>query len=175
MAFIWRGTPENRDVWGRGWVSIFNDSRTPLSYDSGYQVWRSLGDLSSMYYALGLHQDCAMTKKMPFYQFELRRRYASHLYCEDKVFCTLLGRPPRISGRYSSDIMCADISDSILYLEDAALEKALETLNEDGWNKDGMLRPSTVKRMKLIVCQFREEVLEICLGAPRDDIYGKGL
>lgn len=128
-----------------------------------------------MYYALGLHQDCAMTKKMPFYQFELRRRYASHLYCEDKVFCTLLGRPPRISGRYSSDIMCADISDSILYLEDAALEKALETLNEDGWNKDDMLRPSTVKRMKLIVCQFREEVLEICLGAPRDDIYGKGL
>lgn len=128
-----------------------------------------------MYYALGLHQDCAMAQNMPFYQLELRRRYASHLYCEDKVFCTLLGRPPRIPGRYSADITCTDISDSILYLEDAALEKALETLNEDGWNKDEMLRPSTVKRMKLIVCQFREEVLEICLGAPRDDIYDKGL
>jgi hypothetical protein len=134
-----------------------------------------MGDLTSMYYALGLHQDSVVTQNIPFYQYELRRRYASKLYSEDKVFSTLLGRPPRISGRYSSDIMCADISDTVLYLEDAELEKALKHLNEDGWSKDGTLRTSTVKRMQLIVSRFREEVLEICLGADRDDIYSKGL
>lgn len=128
-----------------------------------------------MYYALGLHQDKAITQDVPFYQYELRRRYASQLYCDDKVFSTLLGRPPRISGRYSPDIMCADISDTVLYLEDAELEKALGDISEDGWSKDGMLRASTVKRIKLIVSQFREEVLEICLGAARGDIYSNGL
>jgi hypothetical protein len=66
--------------------------------------------------------------------------------------------------------MCADISDTVLYLEDEELEAALKHLNEYGWSKDGIMRMSTVKRINLIVFKFREEVLEICLGAPRNDM-----
>lgn len=133
-----------------------------------------MGDLSSMYYALGLHQDRDMPPHIPYYQYDLRRRYAATLFGEDKVLSTLLGRPPRIAGRYSYNIMCADIDDRDLYLQGNKLDEKLQDLDENGWNKDGKFRGATSKRLKVIVCQFREEVLEICLGAHQDDIYGQG-
>lgn len=138
---------------------------------AGYQVWRCLGDLSSMYYALGLHHDHVKSKNcMPYYQYELRGKYASQIFSMDKTLSTLLGRPPRISGRYCCNIMAADVDDSVLFLENDELEKAMRSLDENGWNTDGNFRRSTWRRVKLIVSQFREEVLEVCLGTPQDDI-----
>lgn len=66
--------------------------------------------------------------------------------------------------------MAADVDDSVLFLENGELEEALRNFDENGWNADGNFRNSTWRRIMLIVCQFREEVLEVCLGGPPDDI-----
>lgn len=147
------------------------ESGNLLTEHAGYQFWRCLGDLSSMYYALGLHHDHVKRRHcVPYYQYELCRKYASQIFSIDKTFSTLLGRPPRISGRYCGNIMAADVDDSVLFLENGELEEALRNFDGNGWNTDGNFRNSTWRRMMLIVCQFREEVLEVCLGAPPDDI-----
>lgn len=100
----------------------------------------------------------------------MRTRYAAQVFSMDKTVSTILGRPPRISGRYCACILPADIDDDVLFLEGEELEGTLSNVDANGWNTDGQFRGSTWRRMKLIVSQFREEVLEVCLGTFQDDL-----
>lgn len=124
-----------------------------------------MGDLSSMFFALGLHQEnVKYAETYPFYQLEMRRRYAAQIYSMDKTISTILGRPPRISGSYCANIMPADIDDGVLLLEGDELDGSLRNVDTNGWNMDRQFRGATWRRMKLIVSQFREEILGVCLG-----------
>ena len=88
----------------------------------------------------------------------------------DKTVSTLLGRPPRISGRYCVNVIPLDIDDNTLFLEGEELQAALSNVDENGWNLDGKFRNSSWRRVKLITCQLREDVLEVCLGKNQNDI-----
>ncbi|KAJ3492500.1 hypothetical protein NLG97_g5346 [Lecanicillium saksenae] len=128
--------------------------------DMSFHYWRGIGDMSSMFFALGLHQDSAkLVGTCPFYQLELRRRYAAQIFSMDKTVSTLLGRPPRISGVHCASTLPADIDDEVLLLEGEDLDMALENIDINGWNIDRKYRGSTWRRLKLIVSRFREEVL----------------
>ncbi|KAB8257803.1 hypothetical protein BDV32DRAFT_140081 [Aspergillus pseudonomiae] len=133
--------------------------------DLSFQFWRCMGDLSSMFFALGLHQaNVEPEETHPFYQLEMRRRYAAQIYSMDKTISTILGRPPRISGSHCANIMPADIDDGVLLLEGDELYTSLRNVDTNGWNMDRQFRGATWRRMKLIVSQFREEVLGVCLN-----------
>ncbi|GKZ30493.1 hypothetical protein AbraIFM66950_009332 [Aspergillus brasiliensis] len=148
------------------WLLYGNTCLKNLVYgDMSFQLWRCMGDVSSMFFALGLHQeDSGLEAIYPFYQVELRRRYASQIYSMDKTISTFLGRPPRISGSYCANTMPADIDDEVLLLDGDELEEALRNLDANGWNTDRQFRGATWRRIKLIISQFREEILGLCLG-----------
>ncbi|UDD55949.1 hypothetical protein AFCA_003532 [Aspergillus flavus] len=132
--------------------------------DMSFQFWRCMGDLSSMFYALGLHhQNSTFEEIHPFYQLEMRRRYAAQIYSMDKTISTILGRPPRISGSHCTNVMPADIDDGVLLLEGDELHSSLHNVDANGWNLERQFRGATWRRMKLLVSQFREEVLGVCL------------
>ncbi|ETS88158.1 hypothetical protein PFICI_01986 [Pestalotiopsis fici W106-1] len=133
--------------------------------DTSFQLWRCIGDLSSMFSALGLHQAVIGSEEAhPYYQCELRRRYAAQIFSMDKTTSTLLGRPPRISGAHYAITMPADVDDNVLLLDDIELQTTLSSADSNGWNLDRKFRGATWRRLKFIISQFREEVLEICLG-----------
>lgn len=90
----------------------------------------------------------------------------------DKTTSTLLGRPPRISGAHYAITMPADIDDNVLLLDDNELHNTLEDADSNGWNVDRRFRGATWRRIKLIISQFREEVLEICLGTRHTGNFG---
>ncbi|KAJ6782120.1 hypothetical protein PWT90_06661 [Aphanocladium album] len=137
--------------------------------DMSFHYWRGIGDLSSMFFALGLHQDSArMVGSCPFYQLELRRRYAAQIFSMDKTISTLLGRPPRIPGAHCASTLPADIDNEVLLLEGEELDMALKNIDTNGWNIDRKYRGSTWRRLKLIVSRFREEVLGVCLRPQTD-------
>ncbi|KAF3021012.1 hypothetical protein E8E14_010988 [Neopestalotiopsis sp. 37M] len=140
--------------------------------DMSFQLWRCIGDLSSMFSALGLHQAAIGSEEAyPYYQRDLRRRYAAQIYSMDKTTSTLLGRPPRISAHYAIT-MPADIDDNVLLLDDIELHNTLKNADSNGWNVDRRFRGATWRRIKLIISQFREEVLEICLGTRHTGNFG---
>ncbi|KAH8194636.1 hypothetical protein TruAng_011194 [Truncatella angustata] len=133
--------------------------------DMNFQFWRCVGDLSSMFSALGLHQEKTKCEEIyPYYQIELRRRYAAQLYSMDKTISTILGRPPRILGSHCAIPMPADIDDAVFLLENDELDDSLRNVDANGWNLDRQFRGATWRRIKLILSQFREEVLGIYLG-----------
>lgn len=59
--------------------------------------------------------------------------------------------------------MPADIDDGVLLLEGDELHSSLHNVDANGWNLERQFRGATWRRMKLLVSQFREEVLGVCL------------
>lgn len=60
--------------------------------------------------------------------------------------------------------MPADIDDEVLLLDGEELDEVLRNVDANGWNMDRQFRGATWRRMKLIISQFREEILGLCLG-----------
>jgi chromatin structure-remodeling complex subunit RSC3/30 len=136
--------------------------------DSDYSVWRKLGDISTMVFAQGLHED---SKPAPFWLKEMRRRGLAYAYGSDKVLSTFVGRPPRISKRYCKIHIPLDLESAELALEGEDLAQVLSQLDNAGWNTT---RPTSTRSssgpMYVAAALIREEVLELCLGIPQDDL-----
>ena len=143
--------------------------------DAHYVVWRKVGDLSTAIFARGLHQESSKSSA-PFWLKELRRRGLGTAYAMDKMLCTFVGRPPRISQRYCTIPIPLDLEHHQLGLEGAALDAALSTIDPTtGWNLDVKGRTSSYSRTFVMCAQLREEVLELCLGPPQDGQLEKAL
>lgn len=82
-------------------------------------------------------------------------------YHFDKLFGLVFNLPPRITSRYVDVKLPLDLSDDELFAQTPEeLEEAKRRLTEDGWNTDGKLRAATWARLRYILSQFREEILE---------------
>ena len=66
--------------------------------DAHYLTWRKIGDLSTAIFAQGYHQESKDASRLPFWLIEMRRRALGRAYSIDKLLCTFVGRPPRISN-----------------------------------------------------------------------------
>ncbi|KAI9736989.1 MAG: hypothetical protein M1834_000578 [Cirrosporium novae-zelandiae] len=135
--------------------------------DSDYRTWRGSGELSSLLFAMGLHQDPKVEQNTPFFLTQLRKRSFGNAYSSDKGMATFLGRPPRISRRYCSCSLPLELSDEEILFEGPALHSVLQKLDENGWstNETDYHRGSWC-RVRLLANAIREDVLELCLGAP---------
>jgi chromatin structure-remodeling complex subunit RSC3/30 len=109
----------------------------------------------------------------------MRTRALGTSYSIDKVLCTFVGRPPRISKRFCHISAPLDLEFAELALEGAELERALANIGEDGWNrcaastKSVVGRKSAYQRCFVLNALLREEVLELSLGPDSDDMLQK--
>ncbi|RAH86862.1 hypothetical protein BO86DRAFT_351993 [Aspergillus japonicus CBS 114.51] len=139
-----------------------------------HRTWQMLGDLTTMVFALGLHQPAA-DSDIPFFLGEIRKRAMVAAYALDKDIATCLGRPPRICWRYCNIQFPLDLSFEEVVAEPLVREAALQQLDAAGWNKDGRLDKGARGRGVLIVSLFRESVLEVSLSHELDGLENRVL
>lgn len=76
---------------------------------------------------------------------------------------TFFGRPPHVSWRYCDSKPPLDISEDAIVGDDQDLERAMEELDNDGWNVHRTFRRTSWYRVRCILAPFREEILELSL------------
>lgn len=113
---------------------------------------------------MGLHQEIKPSKDLPFFLAEVRKNIFARAFYTDKELGTFLGRPPRISQRYCVCQLPLDLNVDEIGLEPAALEKAIGSLDSNGWNREAKFQRATWNRAMLINSLFREDILELSLG-----------
>lgn len=145
-------------------VSITTDPKHKPNFNSftGLSVWRRMGDLATDLFALGLNRESTYSPdSIPFFLAESRRRMFSKAYYLDKLFAMVFHRPPRIATRHADCKPPLDLSDDELFPDSPEiLDRARKSLTHDGWNTDGRYRPTTWARVRYILGQFREEIVE---------------
>lgn len=125
----------------------------------GLGVWRRVGDLATDLLALGLNRE-ATHSATPFFLAECRRRSFVRAYYLDKVFAAVFNRSPRITARHADCKLPLDLSDDEIFTSSDKIEQAKGNLTQDGWNTDGKYRAATWARIRYILAEFREEIVE---------------
>lgn len=125
----------------------------------GLGVWRRVGDLATDLLALGLNRE-ATHSVTPFFLAECRRRSFVRAYYLDKVFAAVFNRPPRITARHADCNLPLDLSDDEIFTSSDKIEQAKDRLTQNGWNTDGRYRAATWARIRYILAEFREEIVE---------------
>ena len=115
---------------------------------------------------LGLHAETNNASYRPSLSSEHRRRLAARTFSREKVLVTFTGRPPLISGRYTSTPLPLDLDDNVLLAGEPALTRAVRSLDSKGWNTSGDVYPVTLLRARAISAFIRDELVEIALGSP---------
>lgn len=109
--------------------------------------------------ALDLNRE-ATYSEIPFFVAECRRRNFVRAFYLDKVFAAVFNRPPRIIARHANCKLPLDLSDDELFLSPNQLQTAKDSLTPDGWNTHGKHRSATWARIRYILAEFREEIVE---------------
>jgi hypothetical protein len=158
------------------WLMIENATyASQVLGDAHYTVWRKFGDLSTVIFARGLHA----VRENPsdsFWLKEMRRRGVAYAYSLDKTISTFVGRPPRISKRYCSVQVPLDLEHDELALEGDELAEACAKLDSAGWNtrpRSSRDRVCSYHRLWIRAALLREDVLELCLGPPQENLREK--
>ncbi|EHA27993.1 hypothetical protein ASPNIDRAFT_41935 [Aspergillus niger ATCC 1015] len=153
--------PQSNDV--IIWLANENAQlRSFLEGDTSLGVWRLVGDFSTDLLALGLNREATYSpERTPFFLAECRRRCFVTEYYLEKMFGLIFNLTPRITSRYVDVKLPLDLSDDELFAQTPQeLEDAKSRLTKDGWNTDGNLRAATWARLRYILSQFREGIVE---------------
>jgi hypothetical protein len=137
--------------------------------DVSAEAWVRFGEVCNIAVELGLHKEKHVDARTPFFLCELRIRLFGSIYVHDKYVSTYLGRPPRISYRHCVIQLPTDLSDDEVCSSQAELVSSLAKLN-GGFASSGRLGRATLRRAAIAHFIIREEILEIVLGNPQDDI-----
>lgn len=145
-------------------MSVLSNKKEKPDIDNltGLSVWRRMGDLATDLFALGLnHESTYSPDFIPFFLAESRRRTFYKAYYLDKVFAMVFHRPPRIATRHADCKPPLDLSDDELFSNSPEVsDQARKSLTHDGWNTDGRCRPTTWARVRYILGEFREDIVE---------------
>jgi hypothetical protein len=137
--------------------------------DVSAEAWARFSDVCNVAVELGLHKEKHVDARTPFFLCELRIRLFEAIYVHDKYVSTYLGRPPRISYRHCVIQSPTDLRDDDVCSSPAELANTLAKLN-NGFGCSGKLGRATVRRAATGHFIIREEILEIVLGNPQDDL-----
>ncbi|GIJ90576.1 hypothetical protein Asppvi_009535 [Aspergillus pseudoviridinutans] len=158
-----------------GWLLYQHTCLLTLVYgDNGkdYRPWRKLAELSTVVFTLGLHQSRRKTR-MPFFLGELCKRLMAGAYIMDKQLATSLGRPPQINWRYSDVQLSLDLRYDEILADPATRDAAINRVDANGWNSQGVIQPAQLMRVALLVSSIREQILELSLSRCVDDLARK--
>ena len=103
---------------------------------AGPPSWRRVNELATQIYALGIHK-ASTSANVPVWLKETRLRIFCSSYNQDKSLSTFVGRPPRISKRYTDINLPLDLSDEDTVGDNDVLNRAIQALDKDGWNTKG--------------------------------------
>lgn len=115
---------------------------------------------------MGLHRETTHSYQMtPFFLAECRRKTFSSAYQLDKASATFFNRPPRIPKCYSDCKLPLDLADSQILAETPEIVlQAQNDLNDQGWSNNKVYSSATWARMRFILGELREELLEYSFG-----------
>ncbi|KAF8859114.1 hypothetical protein BDZ45DRAFT_590253, partial [Acephala macrosclerotiorum] len=139
--------------------------QTVISGDASLVVWRQLGDLVASTTALGLHRQVDTGRPVSFLS-ESKNRLFTVIFNIDKGSALLTGRPPFLSNRYCRLKLPLDLSEDVLMKGGEHIQRAIEQLDENGWNREGNIHPATSSRAHGQLSPVLNEVLELSLGDP---------
>ena len=150
--------------------------RLPLRWRSDlvqdYRTWQRQGEVVSLVFALGLHQQTA-DERIPFFLSEVRSRTMVAVYSMDKELATFLGRPPRICRQYCDLRFPLDIGWEDLLADASIREAAIQQLDPDGWNMQGDPDKGARPRLTLLASILREMILELSLSRDVDNLWDR--
>lgn len=121
-------------------------------------VWRKLGEAITDIYAAGIHRE-RDNAKLPFFLAECRRKVFAHMYRSDKFIATLMEQPPRMIRRYCDVRLPLNLTDDEL-LAATDEQDARRTLTPDGWNIYSIHMPTTWTRVRCMLAEGQEEILD---------------
>ncbi|KAI1660453.1 hypothetical protein F4813DRAFT_350017 [Daldinia decipiens] len=132
--------------------------------DADLLVWRTHAETISLLTFLGFHAVEEKDRHQTSLSTEIKKRIFHNTFSIAMDVVSFTGRPPLISSRYSSTPLPLDISNEDLLSDHDTFMKAISRLDEEGWNTDGEIYPSTHIRARAIIALIREEIFEIALG-----------
>ncbi|KAJ3469988.1 hypothetical protein MRS44_000087 [Fusarium solani] len=134
-----------------------------ITGDAGLLCWRYHADTVSLMTFLGLHAGFDNPNYVPTLSTENKRRIAARVFTIDKVMVSFTGRPPLLGRRYFSTPLPLDIRDEELLADQETLTRAVQALDEHGWNRNGELHSATLTRARVQIAVIKDEMLEIAL------------
>ncbi|KAF4981389.1 hypothetical protein FZEAL_2819 [Fusarium zealandicum] len=134
-----------------------------ITGDAGLSCWRYHSETVSLMTFLGLHVGSDNSNYVPSLCVENKRRMAARVFTVDKVMVSFTGRPPLLGRRYFSTPLPLDIRDEDLLADHATMTRAVNALDEYGWNRDGELHSVAVIRARTQIALIKDEILEIAL------------
>lgn len=135
-----------------------------LTKAKGYQAWRRLGDLTATIYAAGLHLDADNSQNCPFFLRQWRRGCFISAFYMDKMMASFVGRPPLMNLRYCTLVPPLDLSNDVLVAGGDILDQAINELDSNGWNTNGVRTRFSHSRLRFQLAVQREQALDIALG-----------
>ena len=100
------------------------------------------------------------THSVPAFLAQARKKVFHSAYNIDKMEATFFGRPPRIPKHYCSTTLPFDVDDRTFFDGSSTADTALDTM---AWNQDSHFYPATWIRVRSMVSQIKEKVLETVL------------
>ncbi|KAK5996606.1 hypothetical protein PT974_01943 [Cladobotryum mycophilum] len=132
--------------------------------DASLSCWRGAAECAALATFLGMHVELNDPSRRPTLASQVRRSLFAQIFTGDKDAVLFTGRPPFFGHRYVSTPMPLDINDLDLISGGEALERAVESLDDRGWNTVGGLYCSTVVRARYMIALIRDELVEVALG-----------
>ena len=137
-----------------------------ISGDASPGFWRLHGQHVALATYLGMHTIQQDTSYFPTVASEARRRLISQVFVIDKVAASFSGRPPLLSRKYMLTPPPLDLGDEVLFSSPEVIAKAVEALDERGWNQEGKFYSTTIVRARRMLASVLDEIMEVSLGDP---------
>ena len=112
--------------------------------------------------AYGLHC-CRFNSKITV-QSETIKKLSCCIFWSDKELSIFTGRPPSLSNRYFTCPLPLDLGTEDLMAGGERLERAINSLDENGWNTQGEIYSATICRMMVMCAMIQDEIMEMFLG-----------
>ncbi|EHK26965.1 uncharacterized protein TRIVIDRAFT_140473 [Trichoderma virens Gv29-8] len=138
--------------------------------DASYSTWRSGAESVALATFLGMHAESNSPSYEPSLASESRRSLFAQMFVGEKHAVLFTGRPPRISHRYAFTPLPLDLRDEDLLEGGETLRAAVKALDENGWNTNGKVYPTTFTRARYIIALIRDELVELGIGKTRQKV-----
>ncbi|KIW04634.1 uncharacterized protein PV09_04380 [Verruconis gallopava] len=131
---------------------------------SSYAAYQQTGEMINAMLAMGFQQEIKADSRTPFFIAELRKRNRISVYGQEVALASMLGRPCRLSHRYTSLELPLDLTDAEIFSEGEQLRAALAKLDSDGWRVPSEWNRTTYMRANMLHAPRREDIVDISLG-----------
>lgn len=145
-------------------LNDLNNLTGAIKGPDSYRCYCQTGELINAVIATGFQKEIKADSRTPLFLAELRKRSRASCYGQEVALASLLGRPPRLSHRYTKLDLPLDLSDSNLFHEPSELDEVISKLDHRGWSEGPYWGRVTYIRGSLLNSSQREDAIDLSLG-----------